>query len=321
MKRSPLLFEKLARLISIGELISELEAGPHVEFVNGADSTHVAQTGWCYSPVPHTVCFAANAKWLTIAHAEPNVSVILTTAKAFADFPLELQKPIVVSDRAGEVFHRLHRSSFHARCYTVSCEETPDPIHPTAQVDATAILRGTVVIEEGVRVGPLTVIHGPIRIGAGTKIDEYCTVGSSGLFAKRIGGRLAEYPFFGGTIIGQSCHIHARSNIARSPHYGSVTELGDEVSLGIGSNVGHDCIIGSGTTLASTSCVCGHSIVSQDCWVGAGAIVSDSVTIGESSRVRVGAVVINDQPSGADVSGNFARSHRLNLSELAKSRR
>lgn len=279
--------------------------------------TWVGQTGYCYTSIPRTIVYAGDLPWLRMANDSPHVSCIITKPAVLDIFPDELKNAVITYANADEAFHYLHNQAIHERAYGSNGAHAAF-IAPSAQVHETALIRGLVVIDHNVQIGPHTLITGPAYIGAETRIEEFCTIGSRGLFAKKIAGRLAAFNFYGGVVIGSNCHIHARANIARSPHFRMFTTVEDDVSVGIFGNVGHDCVIRKNSVIASTACVCGRGQIGPGAWIGAGAIISEGLRVEENARVQIGAVVINNVGVGAVVSGNFARNHGETLRSLMK---
>lgn len=278
----------------------------------------ISQTGYCYSTLPRTAVFAGNSYWLKMAIESPAAQLIFTNAKTLKTLPDTRGKILWIGDKSAEWMHLLHNAKIHSLCYSQLPNEPV--ISPKARIHETAVIRGPVFIDDDVEVGPHTVITGPTYIGTNSRIEELCSIGSRGLFAKKINGALCQFNYYGGVIIGSNSHLHAKANIAASPHFMNFTKIGDEVSIGISSNVGHDCDIRDGATVASTAAVCGRGIIGQNAWIGAGAIVRDGCTVADNAQVRIGAVAIVDVPEGGDVSGNFAFAHSKNLKEFTRRR-
>lgn len=274
-----------------------------------------AQTAGSFSPVPHTITYAVDLSWLAVATRNPAISCIITTP-AIAERQQGSAKPLILHERPAEAYHLLHNLAVHERTYALDHQETFPVIAPCARIHPTAVVEGGVHIGEGVQIGAYTVVKGPARIGRQTRIEEHCAIGIDGLFSKEINHRLVSFKFYGGVWIGENCHIHARSSIVRSPYFQLETRLEDEVSLGVACNVGHDCVVGRSSIISSHALLCGRSVVGPGCWIGAGAVIRDGVEIGAGASVRLGAVVVQNLPPRADVSGNFARPHFLAIRDL-----
>ena len=301
--------------LSVHEILERIDLKPDSLLAADTDA-RIRQTAYCFTRLPDSIVFAGNTKWLNMALESDFVSCLFATPQTIEAATRPITKTTIVTEQASEWFHRLHNQAIHLECYDAGSDEAV--ISPSAEVDSTAVLKGPVFLDDHVSVGPLTVITGPAYIGPGTRIEEHCTIGSRGLFAKKIAGRLEAFSFYGGVVVGSHSHIHARANIAASPHFQNFTKLGEQVSLGISANVGHDAILHDQCTVASTACVCGRGVVGEQAWVGAGAIISDGTQVGPNSKIRIGSVVVQDVEAGADVSGNFAISHHKHLREFMK---
>jgi len=170
-----------------------------------------------------------------------------------------------------------------------------------------------------VREGAL--LTGPVRIGEGCVVHPHATLGTDGLFAKSIQGRKVQVRHYGGVVVGDHSVIHTAANVARSVNYGDATRIGREVHVGLHVNVGHDCDFGDRTDISGLSLTAGRVDIGEDCWIGANAVISNALTIGKGSKIRIGSVVVDDLPPGSDVSGNFAVSHVARLKEHLAAKR
>ena len=101
-------------------------------------------------------------------------------------------------------------------------------VHSSASVHETAVIEGSVILEEGVQVLPHATVKGPCFIGKGTVIGNNALVRES--------------------IIGEGCVIGYGSEVARSNLHSHVwthsTYLGDSV-------IGHNGSFGAGTVAAN----------------------------------------------------------------------
>ncbi len=201
-------------------------------------------------------------------------------------------------------------------------------IHPSALVDPRAQLG------EGVEVGPFTVIHGQVSIGAGTVIGSHC----------EIGGGPSNTPL----AIGSRCIVRSHTVVYAGSTFAGGLDTGHQVVLregivagvgfrvGTGSDLQGDTLIGdhvrvhSGvfiakrSTLRSYSWMFPRSVVTDDphppsegfnagatieefAVVGAGACLLPGVTIGRGAVVAASSVVTRDVAPGMLVLGCPAR--------------
>ncbi len=306
-------------LLSTDDLVQLIaDVASPSEVLNVSSDLGSAQTGFCYSSIPNTVALAANIEWLTLANESPCISCIITSSDIMKLSGDALNKPVLVYKNAAESFYVLHNRAIHKRTYESKNWQPIQHIASSANIDDTTVMKGSVTIGENVAIGPQCVVHGPVIIGNNTAIHEHCTIGSEGLFSKRIAGCLQHMSHYGGVSIGNDCQIHTGVNISRSVHFGGSSTLENEVSIGIHANVGHDSVIGRATTLSSKAILLGRVRIGANCWIGASAMVSNGIVVGEGSNVRLGAVVVQDLGPNSDVSGNFAQPHHKRLRAMLR---
>ena len=148
-----------------------------------------------------------------------------------------------------------------------------------------------------------------------------------------------------GAVIGSHTVIYAGNKIGRNFRAGhgvlvrEENDIGDEVSVGSGSNVEHHVRIGNGVRLHSNVFVPELSVLEDGCWLGPNVVLTNArypasptakqelvgphieagakiganttllpgVRIGAGALIGAGSVVIGDVPPGAVVVGNPAR--------------
>lgn len=278
----------------------------------------VRQTGFVWTAQPGVLCLAMNRKYLELACGNPDVVAIVAPSGLLARGSAPDgagQKALIACDQPDQLYHHLH------------CAQLPGArddrieVDPGANVDPSAVLRGTVRIGAGSAIGPRVVINGPVAIGRDVQVDAGAVIGCEGLYAKQIAGTRRHVPHFGGVEIGDGAFIHAGAVIVRSAVHGEATRIGRHAHIGILSNIGHDVQIGEAATVSSNVVVAGRARVGARAWLGASSTVSNMVDIGDDAEVRLGAVVVQDVPASGDVSGNFALAHARNMKRFLKDSR
>ena len=151
-----------------------------------------------------------------------------------------------------------------------------------AIVHSTAIIGPEVVLEDGVFVGPYCVIQGNTVIGAGTRLEAHCSIGTP-----------AEHNDFfetpGRVRIGHSCVI--REFVTINAGTEKTTTVGDRSVFLRGSHVGHDSVVASDCTVSCNVLVGGHSHLQRGANLGLGATLHQFSVIGAYAMVGMGTVV------------------------------
>ena len=165
-------------------------------------------------------------------------------------------------------------------------------IHPTAIID------GDVELADDVEIGPRCTIHGPVRIGSGTRavgdvwIHGPTTIGADNMI----------YPF---TTIGfspqaRNFDVHSTGPGVQIGDRNTLREhvtvnraMGDEHPTIIGNDnyimaqchAGHDVVIGNEITLANSVHLGGHAVIEDKATLGGASNVHQFVRIGYGSML------------------------------------
>ena len=186
-------------------------------------------------------------------------------------------------------------------------------IHPTAIVEAGAVLANDVEI------GPLAVVGPHVELCAGVSIGAHATV----IGCTRIGSRTRVFPYacLGGEpqikdFTGAATRLEiGRDNVIRehtSIHVGSpegdgCTRIGDDNLIMNAAHIGHDCQIGSCCIVASFCGLAGHVRVEDHAVLGAYTGVHQHARVGESVMAASNAKLSQDAPPFSMVAGDRAR--------------
>ena len=183
------------------------------------------------------------------------------------------------------------------------------PIHPSAIVDSGAELDPTV------EVGPFSIIEGPVKISAGTRILSHVhisgntTIGRDneihmGAIIGHVPQHKAYKPGSSGVVIGDRNVIREYASIHRAYHDGHNTMIGDDNFLMGYSHVAHDCQVGNGIVLANGALLAGHSHVADLANISGNVAVHQFVRIGRLAMIGGLARVAKDVPPFMLVEGN-----------------
>ena len=224
-------------------------------------------------------------------------------------------------------------------------------IHPSAVVDASAIIAASaeigpqVVVEadveigehvsvgpgcwlgSGSRIGSHTRVHANVSIYPGAGIGEHClihagaVIGSEGFGHANDNGQWVRLPQTGNVRIGDNVRIGANTTVDRGSLEDTVIE--DGVKLDNGIQIGHNVKIGQDTAMAAHSAIAGSVRIGKRCAFGGLAGVGPHVSISDDVFVTAMSGINSDikQPGAysstlqvmpaADWNRNFARFRQL----------
>ncbi len=185
-------------------------------------------------------------------------------------------------------------------------------IHPTAVVEENVQLADDVVV------GPYCTIGSGASIGAGTILDARVvvtgntTIGQQNHFfpnsmigcSPQILGVGPDVQT-GGLVIGDRNAIRENVTIHVSKHPGTVTRIGSDNLLMVGSHIGHDAILEDKIVLSNLVQIGGHVKIETGAWFSGLAASHQFVTIGRWSYIAGLAGLTHDIPPFLIVSGHY----------------
>lgn len=207
------------------------------------------------------------------------------------------------------------------------------------KIHTTAVVAAGAELDASVTVGPFAVIGPAVRIGAGCEIGAHAVIeGSTTLGAgSRVGphvvlgapaqvrehrstaqpdAQMEHRAPIGRLEIGEGNWIREFATVHAGFH--GLTTIGGENLLMAYSHVAHDCRLGDGVELANGVQLAGHVVVGDNASLGGLAAVHQFVRVGELSFVGAGAMVAQDVPPFALVSGDRARCYGVNTEGLKR---
>lgn len=197
-------------------------------------------------------------------------------------------------------------------------------VHPTAIVGANAsiaegveigaycVLGSDVVLEDGVVLRSHVVIEGRTKIGAGTEIFPFASIGMPPQDLKYAGETSK-------LIIGKNNIIREQVTISPGTAGGSmVTRVGDNNLIMIGVHIGHDSRIGDHTVLSNNAAIGGHVTIEDYVIFGAQSGVHQFVRIGRHAMIGGLSAVVRDVIPYGSVTGERAGLTGLNLIGLKR---
>ncbi len=163
-------------------------------------------------------------------------------------------------------------------------------IHPTAEVDKTAVIADTAEIGRNAYVGPQCVIGENVKIGMNAIVECHTEIGDRTILSPNahVGGAPQDYSFKNEDtklIIGKDCVIREFAPIHRATTKEDwKTEIGDNCLIMALSHIGHDCKFGNNVTLVA-SMLPGHIHVDDYALISGYAALHQGVHIGTMAMV------------------------------------
>ncbi|WPR70428.1 UDP-3-O-(3-hydroxymyristoyl)glucosamine N-acyltransferase [Flavobacterium sp. NG2] len=219
-------------------------------------------------------------------------------------------------------------------------------IHPSANVDATAVINAGAKIGAGCYIGPKvtigenTILYPNVTIldastigkntviWSGTVVRERChigndciihpnaTIGADGFGFRPCPERgLVKIPQIGNVIIGNNVEIGANACVDRGKF--SSTILGDGCKIDNLVQIGHNSKLGRFCIMAGNSGLAGSVTLGDGVIIGGSASIKDHTTIGSGAIVGAGSGVTGDIPAGKTMLGYPAVEARDALKQWA----
>jgi UDP-N-acetylglucosamine acyltransferase len=197
-------------------------------------------------------------------------------------------------------------------------------IHPTALVDAAAeleegveigpysIIGPHVKIGAGTVVGPHAVIRGPTRIGRDNRIFQFASVGEDPQ-DKKYRGERTFLEIGDRNVIREFATLH-RGTIQDQ----GVTRIGNDNLFMAYTHVAHDCVVGDRVIMANAASLAGHVHVDDDAILGGFSLVHQFCRIGQFSFSAMGSVISRDVPPYVMVGGRPTKPHGINTVGLER---
>ena len=197
-------------------------------------------------------------------------------------------------------------------------------IHPTAIIDASA------VIAADAKIGPYCIIGPNVTIGAGTQLHSHVVVGGY----TRIGEHNEIFQF---ASVGEVCQDlkyageetwleigdHNKIREHCSLHRGTVqdhgiTKIGSHNLLMVNTHIAHDCVVGDHNIFANNVGVADHVHVGDYVIVGGNSGIHQFCKIDSYSMIGGASLIVKDVPAYVMVSGNPAHAFAMNVEGMRR---
>jgi len=318
--------------------LSEIAQAVGAELRLASEDVAIQGVSAIHSATSASLVFAEDQQSLDTALASRAAAVIVAPKLV----PAAPAKSLLLTDQPKLAFARAGRLLRPA---------SPNPgLHPTAVVDASAILG------KQVSAGPYAVVEARVQIGDGTRIGAGAVIGAG----VKIGARCHIYPrvvIYSGTELGDNVVVHA-GVVLGSDGFGYVRDAGtgeylqfpqqgrlvieDDVELGANTTIdrgaldetriergvkidnlvhlGHNVRVGRNVVIAAQTGVSGSSSIGASAIVGGQVGIGDHAHIGEQVILGSGSGVLTHKKvkgPGIVFWGRPARPLRQYLKELA----
>lgn len=193
-------------------------------------------------------------------------------------------------------------------------------------VDPTARLEPGVTICRGCRIGPgAHVLSGArlgpeVTIGRNSVVRENAVLGGFGFgYALAPGRPPMRLPHLGGVILGEQVEVGALTTVCS----GTIepTRIEDRVKIDDHVHIAHNCHLQPDVMVTACAELSGSVRVGGRSWLGPNCSVINKIRIGPDCTIGLGAVVTEDVPERATVTGNPARPLKQVLRERRALRR
>jgi UDP-N-acetylglucosamine acyltransferase len=198
------------------------------------------------------------------------------------------------------------------------------------RIDKTAVVDRKAELDDGVEVGPYSIIGGEVKIGKETKIYGHAVI--EGRTTLGMGNTVFQFASVGSVpqdlkyrgepselIIGD--HNIIREFVSLNPGTrggGMVTRVGDHNLLMMYCHIAHDCSMGNRNIVANGATFGGHVMIEDHVIVGGLVGVHQFVRVGSSAILGAGSMVSKDVPPFCNATGDRATLHGLNIEGLRR---
>lgn len=258
------------------------------------------------------ICYAVSLAGINKINKNSSITSVITT-KGLAK-NVEKSKGVVIAERPDVEYYKLHNELFLTGGMTLAQGQS---IASSAHIEEGVILPDHLVVGERVVVEKGAIIEDYTVIGDDAYIGQAAVLGARGMQNLKVNGERQQVLFAGGVRIGSGCEVLSHA-IIQKPYQCFYTEIGCGTQVSVKSSIGHGSFVGAECMIAGGVTVSGNVILGEKVWVGPGSVIADGLSIGDLAKVRIGSVVVKDVPAGAEVSGNFAIPHKVNVRNFTK---
>ena len=185
--------------------------------------------------------------------------------------------------------------SYHPDDYTNHVKEHRK--NKSIKIGDNCFIGKNVKIGEGTEILHNTSIFSNTVIANNCLINSNCSIGTPGLGFEYDGDEIVKFPQLGGVYIEEGVEIGPSTTIRRGAL--DDTKIGAFTKIGALTNIGHNCIVGKQCILTCQIVLGGSTKIGDKVFMGINSITKNKVKIGNNVTIGMGAVVLQDIPSGS----------------------
>ncbi len=174
-------------------------------------------------------------------------------------------------------------------------------------IGAYAVIGDQVCIDDDCVIAPHAVVTGPTRIGAASRISQFCSIGDDPQDKKYRGEAESFLEIGSNNVIREFCSINRGT-----AQGGGVTRIGNDNWIMAYVHIAHDCQVGNHTVFANNATLAGHVHIDDYAILGGFTGVHQFCHVGVHSIAAIASIILKDVPPYLMVSGNGARPNGLN---------
>lgn len=274
-----------------------------------------------------TLVFVFDRKNLEIAEKSPAAALVTSFEEVGASKPaVVVKKPRLAQAKILQLFQPHEK---------LTDEREKAYIHTTAVMGSNVVVSPFCYLGQDVEIGDGTTLYPGVYVGPHSKIGKNCkflpgvviregsvlgdrvtleggvVIGGDGFGYQKEGEKNMKVPQIGNVVIGDDVEVGANSTIDRatlgSTVIGKGTKIDNMVHIAHNCRIGENCIVVAGTGISGSVEIGDRvTLAGQVGTVGHIQIGSDSLVLARSG-------ITKDVPSGSQISGFPARSHRQEL--------
>ncbi|KAG6599571.1 acyl-[acyl-carrier-protein]-UDP-N-acetylglucosamine O-acyltransferase [Phytophthora cinnamomi] len=197
-------------------------------------------------------------------------------------------------------------------------------VHPNAElgpnvlVGPYSVIGPDVVLEADVRLQSHVVVDGKTRVGSGTVVHPFASLGGEPQDKKHRMFQQKQSQVL--TLeVGSNCVIREHVTVHGSTSYSDApTSVGDDCWLLCGAHVAHDAQLGTRVVVSNNVCIAGHVSIGDGAIIGGQVGLKQHVSVGRLAMVGGQSAVDGDVLPYGLVVGNRAKLAGLNLVGLRR---